>query len=258
MDLKTAFLILTQIKESYNIIGEKFSQSRRYIWPDLMFMLDYIKNGDHILDVGCGNGRLAEFLLEKRSVEYVGVDTSEVLLSEARKKYRIKDLRDKIDFEICDALELYNKFKKESFNVVLAVAILNHFPIRKLQLKVLENIYQVLKPGGFLFITNWNLWRLSLRQKSVWKCLRERLRYSNAEWKRLVGIEKNVLRLRDCFTMWKSGSVESFLYYYAFKRSELRHLLEEIGFSIEQNFYSDKGKKSNLFFGRNIVTIAKK
>jgi len=52
----------------------------------LNFLNQYIENHQKILDLGCGNGRLLNFLKNKK-IEYIGVDNSEKLLLEAQKQY---------------------------------------------------------------------------------------------------------------------------------------------------------------------------
>lgn len=45
-----------------------------------------IKNSSSVLDIGCGNGRLLEHLIEKKNVEGMGIDFSEEALQIAKEK----------------------------------------------------------------------------------------------------------------------------------------------------------------------------
>ena len=49
---------IKQNKEVYNKIAKLFSKTRKFLWYDLEPLVKYTKNGDKILDLGCGNGRL--------------------------------------------------------------------------------------------------------------------------------------------------------------------------------------------------------
>ncbi|GAH26634.1 unnamed protein product, partial [marine sediment metagenome] len=52
--------LLKKTKEDYNLIAEDFSRTRWNIWAEFSIFRDYVKGGDEILDIGCGNGRLLE------------------------------------------------------------------------------------------------------------------------------------------------------------------------------------------------------
>lgn len=73
--------LIEQNKQSYNKIAELFSSTRGYVWGDISFLAKNIKDGDNILDLGCGNGRLVESLQVKgESISYLGIDNSEGLI----------------------------------------------------------------------------------------------------------------------------------------------------------------------------------
>ena len=217
--------LLNLNKRAYDNIAPAFSASRSYVWPDLWPFMEYIKDGDRVLDLGCGNGRLLMLLAEK-SVEYLGVDFSEKLIEQARVNRPDKE------FAVMDALDL--KLPDDAFDVVICVSVLNHIPLDKQNLFV-ANVKRVLKPGGVLLMANWNLWNI-FNKKSVW----------------FNGLKKDVM------TTWKGGGENEPLYYYAFTRRALKKLLERGCLVVEQSFYSRKGKRTHGLFGHNIITIVKK
>ncbi len=120
------------------------------MWQDLEFIKKYISNGDKVLDLGCGNGRLID-LLKDLDIKYVGIDSSEKLISLAKQKYP------KHEFLKANALKL--PFKDNSFDKIISIAVLHHIPSRELRLKFLKEIKRVLKPNGKLVLTIWNLWQ---------------------------------------------------------------------------------------------------
>ncbi|MEK7511584.1 MAG: class I SAM-dependent methyltransferase [Patescibacteria group bacterium] len=225
-------------RESYNKIAKQFSFSRAYVWPDVLVFSELIKDGDKLLDLGCGNGRLIG-LLKDKAVDYLGVDFSQELIVCAKKSFPEKS------FLMRDALNL--DFPEKSFDVVMCVSVLNHLPKNK-HVQFVENIKKVLKPGGYLLMSNWNLWNI-LSKKSVWK-----KRHRSIETSKHRSI---ILDWKNVLTKWKSGENEAELYYYAFTRNEIKRLLANNGFTVGKNYYSKRGKRSWWLFGENIVTVAK-
>ena len=230
--------LVEQNKQSYNKIAELFSSTRGYMWGDISFLAENIKNGDKVLDLGCGNGRLVESLKLKVKSDYLGVDNSEGLIEQARKAYPDQK------FEVMDALKL--NLPENSFDVIFMVSVLNHFPKDK-QTQVLRNVKKALKPGGLLLMVNWNLWNRD-NLKSIWK---------NISFFNILFGERGVT------THWKTTGVDVPLYYYAFTKGGIKRLLKKNGFKVTKNYYSAKndpdqpGKRSSWLRGLNIVTVAK-
>jgi len=219
--------IISTNKQSYNQIAKEFSASRVYVWPDIEILFKYVKKGDLVLDAGCGNGRILEKLKEKE-IDYIGIDFSEGLISEAKWKFpehdfRIMDLTDELRFN-------------KKFDVVFLISVLNHFP-KNMHEKILMNIKKVLKPGGYLLMINWNLWQLGAK-KSVWRSQKQD-------------------HFQEVITRWGSGDKKVSLFYYAFTTKQIKNLLKITDYKKIRNFYSLDGKKTNRLKAKNIVTIAK-
>ena len=102
-------------------------------------LLQYIpeKPEQRILDLGCGTGILTAQLAEICSY-VLGVDSSQDMIEKATEQYK------KIDFRVCDALEL--PFEKE-WDIVFSNAVFHWINDHN---KLLQNIYKVLKPNGLL------------------------------------------------------------------------------------------------------------
>src|SRR3989344_5484974 len=86
MKPEAAQKILEQTKKSYNTIAKDWDRTRQTLWPSWKDFLKYIKDGDKILDVGCGNGRLIK-LFENVNIDYTGIDNSEELIKIAKNNY---------------------------------------------------------------------------------------------------------------------------------------------------------------------------
>jgi ubiquinone/menaquinone biosynthesis C-methylase UbiE len=110
-------------------------------------ILDKIKEGCRILDVGCGGGHLAvEISKADGSLCINGIDLSFSQLKRAA--VRSTKAGVKIDFIQASALQL--PFSDESFDLVYSVDSIKHWPDR---LKGLKECARVVKPGGKLLIT---------------------------------------------------------------------------------------------------------
>lgn len=130
---------------------QKFSQTRNYWWSDLNFIRKYLKKKGKILDFGCGNGRLLEFLRkEKSDLEYQGVDISQGLIEIAREKYPNQK------FIILQNQEKL-PFKDLSFDLIIAIAVFHHFSPEMAE-KTFQELYRILKKEGKIILTVWYLW----------------------------------------------------------------------------------------------------
>ena len=95
------------------------------------------KAGERILDLGCGTGVLTTEIAG-RGAEILGVDRSEEMIVQARKKFPA------LPFETLDAREL--RFEAE-FDAVFSNAVLHWIPEAE---QVIAGVARALKPGGRL------------------------------------------------------------------------------------------------------------
>jgi len=235
----TAQLISSQNKRTYNTIAKQFSGTRDRSWPELeMFVKEYVKKRNSILDIGCGNSRLFA-LLRTKEVKYLGIDNSQELINEAQKNQEHKNT----EFLVDDILHL--DYKKK-FNVIFCIAVLNHIPSAKLRQQAVQNIYRALKPGGYLLMTNWNLWNTKSK-KSWW-----RLKFATAPHT----AEEIPLDWNDVMTYW--GQEHLPLYYHNFTKPEIKKSLKKEGLKIIKNYYSLENHRTWWWKGKNLMTIAQK
>lgn len=229
MKKTTARSLLDKIKEGYNRIAGEFSETRRgKIWPDLSFLIDEIKNGDKVLDVGCGNGRLFATIQDKQ-VEYVGIDNSDELIKIAQERF--KDFSN-AEFIVADALDL--PFGDDSFDIVYSIAVLHHVPSNEFRLKMLSEAGRVVKPAGKVIVTVWNLW-----QKRYY-------RYIFKEALRKVG-GKSGVDFGDCFIPWKRGA-GMMRYCHAFTVTGIKRLAVQAGLdNVEAAKTTKNDYKPNIY-----------
>jgi len=256
--------ILSATPKIYNAIASDFSDTRGSspaggLWG-LGDFAKYAKAGDRILDLGCGNGRMAQ-LFENMDVEYLGLDNSEELIEIARDRYMGKMWA---RFEMCDALTIENcklsakggsalGGKIENYNLVLMIAVLHHIPTKELRLKALKNAYDVLQPGGRLIISNWNLWKIGGRKKfRYWPYLldyRQKARFG-------------AYNPSDAFVPWKANLRQSewhARYIHSYGKSEMKNLLKKAGFAAESvKFTSKNSDSASIITGDNLLAVAVK
>src|SRR5688500_3047937 len=95
-------------------------------------------SGQRVLDVGCGTGRWTA-LLAAAGAEAIGIDRSETMLAEARRR------RPGLDFRRMSATRL--EFPADSFDLATAVTVVQHLEPADQALAVAE-IARVVRPGG--------------------------------------------------------------------------------------------------------------
>ena len=210
-------------------MAEEFSGTRRYIWKDFWSLARHTKSGDKVLDLGCGNGRLLDLLGEK-GIDYIGVDNAENLIEIARKRYP------GADFRVASAFKL--PFPEDYFDKVYSIAVLHHIPSQELRSEFLKEVKRVLKPGGLLILTVWNLWQ--------WRGWKSNLKYAALK---ILGLSK--LDFKDVFVPWAKTYQR---YFHCFSQGELKKLAEKTGFKTKEIGILPRPDRR----GNNIYIVAEK
>ena len=220
-------------KETYDKIAKPFASTRKFLWDDLKPLSQYIKDGDKVLDLGCGTGRLYQ-LFGENQVEYVGMDNSMGQLEMAREQFPEGNFR----FGELTITSLDD----EEFDIIYCIAAFHHLPNKELRLKSLREMSRVLKPGGYVVMTNWNLFSDSA-QKNVAK----------GKWKQKIGTG-------DFIVPWlnSEGELLGKRYYYGYESDELKDLFKEGGFVLEDQYYGKKGERGQKQDSANIISVIKK
>jgi tRNA (uracil-5-)-methyltransferase TRM9 len=224
MDLDFAKSILEKTKENYNLIAKEFSATRREIWEELNFLFEDLKEGEKVLDLGCGNGRWYKIFREKK-VDYFGIDNSKKLIEIAKENFS------EAKFFVGDALNL--PFQDNFFDKVYSIALLHHIPSEDFRIKVLKEAKRVLKPGGILILTCWKIHQL-----------REILALLKYTFLKLIG--KSKLDFKDIFLSWGKKTLR---YYHCFSKRELENLVKKVGFEILDSgvVKNKRGNRQNYY-----------
>ncbi|MBI3763993.1 MAG: class I SAM-dependent methyltransferase, partial [Chloroflexi bacterium] len=96
----------------------------------------------HVLDLGCGNGMIAEYLSDRTGAHIVGIDFIEEAIEHAQVRTARK--RNRLEFEVGDMALL--DFGAESFDLVLAIDALYFTDLEQ----TVKEIRRVARPGGIL------------------------------------------------------------------------------------------------------------
>lgn len=222
MNQKTAQKILNEVKRSFEKIAKDFSSTRKHFWPEFDHIAAYINHGDNLLDIGCGNGRFAQFLQNKQ-INYFGLDISKKLLKIAKKNVP------QGNFFQADMTSL--PFPDHTFDQIVMIASFHHIPSIKLRQKTLQECYRVLKNKGLIFILVWNLYQAKF--KSAFQEALKRSSLSSGNYSK-----------KDLFIPWKKNHNLN-RYYYAFTLPELKKLLVSKKFIIHDFQPLKKGKIVN-------------
>ncbi|NCP67388.1 methyltransferase domain-containing protein [bacterium] len=204
----------------YDKFAENWDKTRVKPWPEFDVFFPLIQKGDRLLDLGCGNGRLRQFLPNNlvRSGDYFGFDLSVELLKIARQNHP-RDSFFKGDFSTP------LPFGADNFDWVVSIAAFHHLLEPSAQKVFLNEVYRVLKPGGKVFLTTW-----VLPKKYFWMNF-WRGRVFTKNWIVPFGKEKHVRTYRYV------------------NENDLKGLLTKAGFVVE---------KAERFEERNFIILASK
>ena len=209
MDREYAKYLLKETCQNYNRIALHFTRSRGFVW-DIAGLDKYVVPGERVLDLGCGNGRLYKIFKDKKT-DYVGVDNSSELIKIAQENYP------HLNFQVADALEL--PFPDNHFDKVYSIRALHCFPSEEFRAQFFTEAGRVLKPGGTLILTVWNVWGCQDRTNLF--------RLIKSTFSKIIGASR--LDFGDTFVPWENKTLR---YYHFFTKKELRNLTEKSGFEV--------------------------
>ena len=124
--------------------------------------------GEHVrlLDVGCGCGRIARYLLEKPLASYVGFDRHRGMIDWCTSEIRSQS--SKFDFLFCDVKSGYENiddqrgriaganfrfpFGDKSFDTVLLSSVFTHMPMEEIA-NYLREVHRVLSTRGTVLLS---------------------------------------------------------------------------------------------------------
>ncbi|MCD6109280.1 class I SAM-dependent methyltransferase [bacterium] len=214
MKQDTAKKLLKKVHDDYLEIADSFSKTRNHPWHEFSSFKKYIKEGDRILDLGCGNGRLYTFLKDIKNISYTGIDNNETLITYAQKNYP------STNFVVGNLLQI--PFHDEA-DILFSIASLHHIPSSDLRNKSIQETNRVLKKNGYAIFTVWNLFQKRYRRHIIKSLFNFIVHFGEYDW-------------NDTFIPWGKTNIKR--YYHAFTPNELRKLFKKNGFNIVKMFYT--------------------
>lgn len=120
--------------------------SAQFKWAKELIEKIHILGSEHILDIGCGDGKITA-LLSKGCLngQVIGVDASQNMIDEAKKTFDSEKFPN-LSFQVMDASKLTFK---ENFDLVFSNSALHWIKDHK---PVLSGIYHSLKPNGKIYL----------------------------------------------------------------------------------------------------------
>jgi SAM-dependent methyltransferase len=215
--------LLNLNRRFYQTFAEPFSETRSRIQPGVIQVAKKTPAGSAILDIGCGNGALANELaaLGHRGT-YTGIDSSPALIEIARQSARhpaatflLKEVTD----------PSWPQDLPGSYDYAFAFALLHHIPGDKSRQRLLKDINALLVPGGRFAFSTWNFLASA------------RLRSRIQPWES-IGLEQDDVDPGDYLLDWRRGGV-GLRYVHFFQEEEIDQLASQSGFERIEDFYSD-------------------
>lgn len=151
---------MAQIQDFWTNNAKTFGASHEASWSDkycieleIREILNYLKDGDSVLDVGCANAYSTIRYACEKDVTIKGIDYIDEMIKNAqkRKKEFKKSIVGKVDFQVGNILKLADS--DHSYDKVIAVRVICNLFNSENQKKGLLECARVLKNGGFLLFS---------------------------------------------------------------------------------------------------------
>ncbi len=229
MDEQLVRQLIAINQKFYSEFASAFSETRSSAQARLDRIVAYIGDAGKILDVGCGNGRLAERLeREGKRARYVGVDASPQLVTIATA--RKASLRHIVaDFLVADVTQpnwtRHASLTAAPFDIAIMLAVLHHIPSFDLRAAVLRDVHALLKPGARIILTNWAFDRNERQRKRI------------VAWSD-IGLDARALEPGDALLAWKRGGV-GYRFCHLITKEEMVRLADASGFEVIKQYYAD-------------------
>lgn len=140
MDKRLAKDLASSVAEFYETHGKAFSDTRHQFWDVFETANDLLKDGDVLLDIGAGNGRLGDFIQKK--ISYAGFEPS----SSLRGKHPLLKEGSLPRIPAPD----------NTADVTACLAVFHHIPVTE-QAAAVDELVRLTKIGGRIIATAWHL-----------------------------------------------------------------------------------------------------
>lgn len=221
-------------QEFYATYANSFAATRHRVQPGVQRLLPQIIQAELVLDLGCGNGNLAELLRSEGFCgTYIGVDENNYFLEQAEAAtqdatcgsytFRQGSLATPNWLELVDHAD-----------AICSFAALHHLPGSELHQQLFSSVSATLNPNGRFFLSCWQVLGNTRLEKHL------------VPWSPLGNTDESIDKA-DLLLDWRAdpGKPAKLRYVHHFSPSELRALGESQGLILQDEFLSD-GKEGNL------------
>jgi SAM-dependent methyltransferase len=148
-------------QEFYTRVAPYWNDNPDYFWAGWEDMVQYLPVACdlNLLDLGCGNGRFANFVDSKmvfESATYLGLDSDQWYIHKAGKMFanlaRVKTKFEKQDFLVSGL----DSLRSNHYDLVTLFGLLHHIPSRVKRLDLMREIYDLMPASAVLVFTLWN------------------------------------------------------------------------------------------------------
>lgn len=239
MDKAIVERLLSLNQQFYTAFARHFSASRPLTDPALTSILPYLPPRARVLDVGCGNGRLAHLLdRERPGASYVGIDGVPALIATARADAEALT-NVPAAFHVADIARLgwggvlaaRGDEGVGRFDCVVCLAVLHHLPGFGLRLQVMREMAALLGAGGRLIVSTWQFLDSERQRRKI------------VAWAE-AGIEEWMLEPGDYLLDWKRGG-RGLRYCHLVDEDKLARLAAGSGLRVCETFRAG-GREGNL------------
>ena len=238
MDPAVQARLLEINRRFYATIAEPFDATRRGTPPGKLALVERLAlpADVSVVDVGCGNGRLAWLLDQARAtpLRYVGVDGDATLLALARE--HTADLAHvTCRFVQADLAQpgwtATASVLPGSYDAVVCLATLQHLPGRDLRARVLADLASLVAPDGVVAVSAWQF------------LAADRFVAKQIDWT-TVGLTPADVEPGDALLPWHQGGY-AVRYVHHIDLTELTALAAHAGLTATATYTAD-GKEGNL------------
>ncbi len=231
-------------KKFYKLNANSFSKTRQYYWPgwevfyQLLFQNKKFDSKLNILDIGCGNGRLAKFLFEQKKLScknfnYLGIDSSKQLIQTARNATNKNCVR----FQYRDVLNS-KVSTMQKYDYIFIIALAHHIPTYDLRIKIIVNSIKLLKSNGTLIIS---FWQFAKNPKII------DLEFDKQIKQKLFSDKLKIFEKNDYFLNWENKGIPRFCHHFSDK--EIDQIIGRFDSKLKliKKYSADSSKKLNKY-----------
>lgn len=155
MDAETQGRLNQINRDFYRRVAADFDASRQSAWGGWERMLDAVDLPvDSVLDIGCGNGRLARFLAGRQAeaFTYIGIDNCPELLAYARRQAR------QVKLDLIEQDVILGALPQRRAQLVALFGLLHHVPGAERRRELLRAAATRVASGGWLVLAAWRFY----------------------------------------------------------------------------------------------------